>query len=208
MVNTELIVIIASIILGCGFTYYLFIPKEKRGLHLDQWLGLAFAFIIGYKLLPILFTPGIVLKPIQLLLLRSGDLGILLGFVFALVYWIVANMKRIATIREQYVYVLTALITCYTVYSILDFEIYAGHYLGLYRFLLGVAFLVGIKIKTDVFRMLLLLYGGLLLVIQSQAYAHWYGPFSLIQWLILALLVIYFLVSITYREEGTEWQEK
>ncbi len=208
MVNTDLILVFVSVIVGSGFVYFFFIPRDERTIQLDQWLGIAIAFFLGYKLLPILYTPSIVLKPIQLLTLKSGDLGLILGFIFAIVYWFAVHVKQRYTLAAHYIFVLIALIASYTVYSVLAFETYGGHYLGLYRFIAGGLFLIGIKFKKHLFRILFVLYGGILLIIQTGSYSQWYGPFSLIQWFILVMILLYFLITIKYREERTEWQEK
>lgn len=208
MINIELIWPLLSIIIGCSIVLFTHIKKESRTKQIDHWIGIAFFFLLGYKILPLLEFPSNIVKPLTLLMQKSGDLGLVVGFIFAFLYWIKMQIKTKQSRIEAITNIIIALIASYTIFSIIKHEVYLGHHLGIYRAVIGILFLVLIKLKAAFFQMLLMTYSGLLLIIESQSYARIYWGFSLIQWSILFILALYILLKTLDREERKMWQEK
>lgn len=202
MVNVELLTIFFSIAVGGGLTLLLFIPKEERGRQLDHWIGITIMFLLGYKLLPLLFTPSLIFKPIQWLVLKSGDLGLMLGFLFSLLYLLYKLLHDRKHMRMVYNSLVITLSASYTIYSIIAFEVYAGHYIAVYRFLLGITFLLFVWFKQQRVQTFLPLYGGVLLIVESIPFAHLYWGLALVQWLIVFVILFHFIIHVLQREEG------
>lgn len=208
MINYDLIFVLLSIVGGCGLTLLIFIRKEERSKQLDLWLGMALFFLLGYKLLPILDSPSMLLKPVQLLILKSGDLGLLLGFILSCLYWIYIQIKWKIHFVDSLSKLIIALVSSYTIMSLIQLEVYKGQYLGLYRVIVGALFLLLVKYKPQLLHFTLILYGGVLLVIESLSFAHLYFGFSLIQWLILFVVFTYMLLYMLQRKGRSDWLEK
>ncbi len=208
MINYDIVILIVSIIIGGSIALFVFIQKDDRSKQLDHWLGLALFFLLGYKLLPIIDSPSMILKPMQLLILKSGDIGLLSGFFLAFLYWVYTQLKLKALFEDSFSQLIIVLAASYTVLSFIHFEIYIGQFLGLYRGGVGLLFLFLIKFKPQLFQIWLIVYGGALMVIESLAFSHLYWGFSLIQWLILFVVSFYLLINLLQRRGRSNWQEK
>lgn len=208
MINYDLILVLLSIVIGGSFTLFVYIKKEERSKQMDLWLGMVLLFILGYKLLPVLDSPSLLLKPVQLLMLKSGDFGLILGFILSFLYWVFVQIKWKASLIYSLNTLIILLSSSYTILSLLYFEVYQSHYLGLYRGVVGVLFLLLLKYRPKLMHYLLILYGGVLMLIESLAFAHLYWGLSLLQWLVLFVMFYYLLLNMLQRKGRSDWQEK
>lgn len=205
MIDISLLILVGSFAVGGWLTSLLYVPKEERDKQIDLWLAMGLIGLVGYKLTPLLFTPSLLLKPVDLWLLNSGDIGLMVGGILALLYFGWKHRTSSSMLKRDWVYIILLISFGYTIASLIRFEVYEGRYLGLYRGLLGLAFLHLMKWNRSLEPLLIPLYIGGIVIIESFGFARLYGGFSFIQWFFLLLfLFLLFFSFVTKRRNDLD----
>lgn len=195
MIDTSLLILIGSFAVGGWLVSRLYIPKEERNAQIDGWLTMGLIGLVGYKLTPLLFTPSLLLHPYDLWVLNSGEVGLMIGGLLALLYFIWKRRKDLSVLKRDWLFIFLLITFGYTIYSLIRFEVYQGQYLGLYRALLGFTFLHFMKWNRNLEAILLPIYVGGTLFVESLGFARLFWGFSVIQWLFMILYLLYLLFS-------------
>lgn len=195
MIDTSLLILIGSFAVGGWLVSRLYIPQEERNAQIDGWLTMGLIGLVGYKLTPLLFTPSLLLHPFDLWILNSGEVGLMIGGLLALLYFIWKRCKDLSVLKRDWLFIFLLISFGYTIYSLIRFEVYQGQYLGLYRTLLGFTFLHFMKWNRNLEAILLPIYVGGTLFVESLGFARLFWGFSLIQWLFMILYLLYLLFS-------------
>ncbi|WP_028987247.1 hypothetical protein [Thermicanus aegyptius] len=195
MIDIPLLMLIGSFAVGGWLVKILYIPKEEGNVQMDLWFGMGLIGLAGYKLTPLLFTPTLLLRPFDLWILNSGEIGFIVGLFLALLYFLFKHRNNWGTIKEDWIYLILLFSFGYTLYSLLRFEVYEGQYVGLYRGILGLTFLHFMKWNRNLEAWLLPLYAGGLLLIESLSFSRLFWGFSFTQWLIMLLFFFYLIFS-------------
>ena len=199
MINRDLIIYAISLIIGGLVTLFLFVLKEKRSKLMDHWLGIVVIFLLSYKLLPLILSPELVLRPFDLLLLNSGPLGVMLGFLAIFIYHIFRFYGKREELHENWRYLILTMVTSYTLYGLVIWGVDMEQTVGLYRGVLGLVFIVILYKRIYLFSFSFYIYAGLLILIEGQTFSRLIYGFSYFQWLIISFVVIDILLQTTIK---------
>ncbi|PTQ51888.1 MAG: hypothetical protein HSCHL_1007 [Hydrogenibacillus schlegelii] len=73
------------------------LPPAERARATDVWTAVGLAAVVGWKLTPLLFHPELLLDPLRLWLLQSGDVGLGVGGASAAVAFFIMERKAVRT---------------------------------------------------------------------------------------------------------------
>ncbi|MBE3593663.1 MAG: hypothetical protein IMX04_01295 [Candidatus Carbobacillus altaicus] len=200
MLNTSLLMLFLSVAIGGLLSLNLFVTKSERNAELDRWLTLAMTAIIVYKLFPLLYEPGLVLRPLDLLLQNAGVQGIGLAamVVLALFFW--NHRRQKGALYRHFFALAMILLIAYGLYGLLTLSVYRGIPLFVFKGLVGLLFpfLLWRHSRSD-YILLPLAAGGVVFIEALGPGMRWYG-LTLVQWGALLVYVILLLLSLLNKE--------
>ncbi|PTQ54820.1 MAG: hypothetical protein HSCHL_2411 [Hydrogenibacillus schlegelii] len=101
------------------------LPPAERARATDVWTAVGLAAVVGWKLTPLLFHPGLLLDPLRLWLLQSGDVGLGVGGASAAIAFFYMERKAVraggwASVFRSFRWLLVVALAGYGLWGLFD----------------------------------------------------------------------------------------